>query len=378
MKKAAIKQNSTYLMESYKHLRNKVNSLKRNLRESIFPNWLQENIGNLKETWKIVNSFLNKTYKTTKIDTIKVEDKIVTDKNEIPNIMNKYFCNVNESLKKEIPNKPNPLFNGIYNVNRDSKEFRLEISEEEIISVISTFKTSKGSGPDSIPNFFIKIAVSVIARPLAFLFNSSLFQGVFLNNWKHARVSPTFKDGSTEELSNYRPISVLPFLSRLFEKLVYCRLYKYLDCNGLIYRHQSGFRSPHSVASCLLSNTNEWYQNIDKNKWTGLVFIDLKKAFDTVDTKLPLEKLAHYRIRNVEQRWFASYLTSRRQFCRVNGKLSSMEYISCGVPQGSCLGPLLFLLFINDMPYSLTKVKVNVYADNTSLTYSDVKLDNVT
>ena len=167
---------------------------------------------------------------------------------------------------------------------------------------------------------------------------------------------------------------MLFFLSRLFEKLVYWRLYKYLDCNGLIYRHQSGFRSLHSVPSCLLSNTNEWYQNIDNNKLTGLVFIDLKKAFDTVDTKLLLEKLAHYGIRNAEKRWFASYLTSRRQFCRVNGKSSSIEYISCGVPQGSCLGPLLFLLFINDMPYSLTKVKINVYAYDTSLTYSDVKL----
>ena len=98
------------------------------------------------------------------------------------------------------------------------------------------------------------------------------------------------------------------------------------------------------------------------------MFIDLKKVFDTVDTKLLLEKLAHYGIRNVEQRPFASYLTNRRQFCRVNGKLSSMENISCRVPQGSCLGPLLFLLFINDMPYSLAKVKANVNADDTSLT----------
>ena len=143
---------------------------------------------------------------------------------------------------------------------------------------------------------------------------------------------------------------MLPFLSRLFEKLVYCRLYKYLDCKGLFYRHQSGFRSLHSVASCLLSKTNEWYQIIDNKNLTELMFIDLKKAFDAADTKLLLEKLAHYGIRNVEQKWFASYLTSRRQFCSVNFKLSSMENISCGVPQGSCLGPLLFLLFINDMP----------------------------
>ena len=157
---------------------------------------------------------------------------------------------------------------------------------------------------------------------------------------------------------------MLPFFSRLFEKLAYCRLYKYLDGNRLVYRYQSCFRSLHLVASCLLQNTNEWYGNIDNNKLTGLVFIDLKKAFNTLDTKLLLDKLAHYGIRNVEQRWFASYLTNRQQFRRVNGKLSSMN-ISCGVPQGSCLGALLFLLFINDMSYSVKKVKVNVYADDT-------------
>ena len=103
-------------------------------------------------------------------------------------------------LTRKIPNKPNPLLNGIYNGTRDSKNsFFSEVSEKEIISIISTFKTSKGSGPDSIPNFFIKIVVSVMARPLVFLFTSSLFQGAFPDNWKHARVSPLFKDGSTEE-----------------------------------------------------------------------------------------------------------------------------------------------------------------------------------
>ena len=113
--------------------------------------------------------------------------------------MNKYFFNVGENLKREIPNKPNSLINGIYNVNRDSKEFHFsEISEGGIISVISTFRTSKGSGQDSIPNFFMKIVIHVIAKPLAFLFNSSLFQGVFPDNWKHARVSSIFKDGSTD------------------------------------------------------------------------------------------------------------------------------------------------------------------------------------
>ena len=118
--------------------------------------------------------------------------------------MNKYFCNICENLGMKILKKPSPLLNSICNVDRDSKKFLFsEISEEEMISAISTFKTSKGSGPDSIPNFFIKAVVSVIARLLAFLFNSSLFQGVLPENWKYARVPPIFKDDSTEELFNY-------------------------------------------------------------------------------------------------------------------------------------------------------------------------------
>ena len=129
-------------------------------------------------------------------------------------------------------------------------------------------------------------------------------------------------------------------------------LYQYLGGNGLIYRHQFGCRSLHSVAFCLLSNRNEWYQNIDNSKLIWLVLINMKKEFDTVNTNVLLEKLSRYGIRNVEQRWFASYLTNRRQSSRVNGNVSSMENISCGAPQGSCLRPLLFLLSINDMPKS--------------------------
>ena len=173
----------------------------------------------------------------------------------------------------------------------------------------------------------------------------------------------------------YRPKSVLPVLARLFENLVNKQLYDYFDKNKFIYRQQSGIRSLHSVVTCLLFNTNDWHFHLDQGRCTGIVFVDLKKAFDTLDHDILLGKLSHYGIRNTEHKWFSSYLANRQQCCRVNGITSNVENIICGVPQGSCLGPLLFLLYISDLPCALKCPKVTMYADDTSLAHSakDVK-----
>ena len=210
------------------------------------------------------------------------------------------------------------------------------------------------------------------------MFNFSLQSGIFPDSWKTARVAPIYKEGSKEERSNYRPISVLPVLARLFENLVNKQLYDYLDKNKFIYRKQSGFRSLHSVVTCLLSNTNDWHFHLDQGMCTGIVFVDLKKAFDTVDHDILLEKLSHYGIKNTEHKWFSSYLGNRRQCCRVNGITSNFENITCGVPQGSCLGPLLFLLYINDLPCVLKCSKVTMYADDTSLAHSAKDIEDIT
>ena len=217
----------------------------------------------------------------------------------------------------------------------------------------------------------------VLASSLSTIFNNSLRRGVFPDCWKTARIAPIFKDGPENIKSNYRPISVLPTVSRLFEKVLYGQLYQYLDENKLLYLHQSGFRSLHSCVTCLLKSTNDWYTDIDRGNVNAVVFIDLKKAFDTVDHSILLEKLSLYGIRDIELEWFRSYLSGRKQCCKVNGHISNIESIRYGVPQGSCLGPLLFLIYINDLPLALDNAKVTMYADDTSISYSSKSVDEI-
>ena len=216
----------------------------------------------------------------------------------------------------------------------------------------------------------MKIGLPVISDSLCDIFNLSIAAGVFPDSWKVARVAPIFKSGQNDDQSNYRPISVLPVLSRIFEKLIFNQLYKYLDTNKHLFPKQSGFRRLYSVVTSLLSCTNDWYKNMDAGKYTALVFIDLKKGFDTVDHDILLKKMQKYGVSGNGLTWFKSYLQDRRQLCKVNGVSSRIEEIHCGVPQGSCLGPLLFIVYINDLPFCLEGCQVTMYADDTSISFA--------
>ena len=296
-----------------------------------------------------------------------VEGQTIRGNKAIASSMNEYFCSIGNKLSEKIPNKANPLLSGEYPFEIPPLNFSFSaIMADKLSSTLNKMKTSHGSGQDGIASFYLKIALPVVGGSLCDLFNKSLFAGKFPEDWKIARIAPIFKSGAKDDRSNYRPISVLPFISRLFEKLIFNQFYEYLDANKSLYEHQSGFRLLHSVATALLASTNDWYLNIDKGKYTGLVFIDLKKAFDTVDHKILLQKMNMYGVTGLEHDWFTSYLENRKQFCRVDGTSSDVRRINCRVPQGSCLGPLLFLIYINDLPFSLQKSHVSMYADDTA------------
>ena len=174
---------------------------------------------------------------------------------------------------------------------------------------------------------------------------------IFPNKWKSTKVTPLFKKGSKRELGNYRPISVLPLVSKIFEKIIYRQLYDYLQDNSLLNTCQSGFRSMHSTLTALLETTNNWSINIDNGLLNGVLFIDLKKAFDTIDHEIILRKLANYGVDQSALRFFASYLCNRSQKCRVNGALSSASRLTCGIPQYTGTSALFNIYITNCRQY---------------------------
>ena len=202
----------------------------------------------------------------------------------------------------------------------------------------------------------------------------SFINGVFPDNLKLVKVIPVHKGGSTQDMNNFPPISLISIFDKIMEKLMHKRLYDFLENNNILFKNQFGFRKNNSTIFALLQITEKIRETIDKGKFGCGIFIDLRKAFDTVNHKILLQKLDHYGIRGSALSWFESYLDNRKQYVYVNGESSDLKIISCGVPQGSVLGPLLFLLYINDLPNISNVLDFYLFADDTNIYYEDVSL----
>ena len=202
----------------------------------------------------------------------------------------------------------------------------------------------------------------MLAKPLTLLINRSLAEGTVPSDWKHATVTPVYKSGPKTDPANYRPISVLPVFVKILERAVHNMVYSYLQENKLLSVYQSGFRPLHSISTCLIDVTNKLLHNMDKGLLTGSVFIDLSKSFDTLDHELMLKKLVLLGFSDSTVIWFKAYLTNRVQSIITSGEVSDPKPIHFGVPQGSILGPLLFIIYINDLPFMVQNCSIELYA----------------
>ena len=229
---------------------------------------------------------------------------------------------------------------------------------------------AKAVGVHSIPNRSLKEANEVIAPSLCDIFNYAIDTKTYPVDLNIAKTTPIFKTGDKEDLNNYRPISIIPTVARIFERLIYNQIYSYLSVNNLLSTKQYGFRTLHSTALALSESTNHWLLNMGNGKMNSVIFLDIKKAFDTVNHDILLDKMSFYGIKGGELDFFKSYLSNRDQCCNVNGSMSGFKQITCGVPQGSILGPLLFLLYMNDLPDAIENTNVTMFADDTSLSKS--------
>ena len=237
----------------------------------------------------------------------------------------------------------------------------------EVSSVMSTLNPHKGTGPNGLPTKFLLMFKDEISIPLTIIFNISQRTGTFPDILKLSKTIPVFKKGSKLNLANYRPISLLSNINKIFEKLMFNRVYKFLEENNCLYSLQFGFRKRHNTIHALIQITEKIKNALDNGDHACGVFIDLQKAFDTVNHKILLDKLYHYGIRGLSNKWFKSYLSDRTQFVSINGFDSPKMTLKHGVPQGSVLGPLLFLIYINDLYKSLVYSKAYHFADDTNL-----------
>ena len=210
-----------------------------------------------------------------------------------------------------------------------------------------SLSSNKACGPSSISTSLLKTLKGVLSIPLQLLFNCSFSTGLVPDQFKVARVVPIHKKGSSFLVSNYRPISLLSIFNKVIEKLMYNRIISYLEKFSILHNKQFGFRSKQLTTHALLLLTNEIQRSINNGTYSCGIFFDLCKAFDTVDHIIILHKLEYYGIGGVANDWFASYLSSRRQFVSFFGTYSDYQTVTCGVPQGSVLGPLTEMICLN-------------------------------
>ena len=212
-----------------------------------------------------------------------------------------------------------------------------------------------------------KISAEIISPSLAWIFNLCIKTGVYIDNWKKAWVIPAYKSEKRKKCENYRLIDILPIISKIFERSVSNQLYEFLNSNSLLSKHQCGFRPKNSTLAALIQMCDAWYENMDNGELNGAVFVDIK-AFDFINHGILFHKMKEqFGISNNELKLFESYLSDREQVTFVNGVMSSSKRIVCGVPQGFILGPLLFLLYIRDLPDCLEKSTPCLYADDTQI-----------
>ena len=241
------------------------------------------------------------------------------------------------------------------------------VSQETVLNYCKQLKPKSSQGHDGFSNEMLKGIAPIILTPLTYLINMSLETDYVHSSLKVAKIVPVFKDSDKHSFTNYRPISLLSPFSKLLEKIVCYQLYTFLQNQSILYKHQYGFRPRHSTSHPLIHFTDNIFKALNQNpsSFNISIFIDLKKAFDTVNFEILLKKLSHYGIRNKENLWFQNFLINRKQYTSVSGIHSEVETAKCGVPQGSCAGPLLFLIYINDLP-ACTDFFTSLFADDTA------------
>lgn len=359
-------------LENFKRQRNKVNNMKKFARTSFYENvngLIDQHYSNdPKSYWKLLNHLIKKSGTSSSIPPLidNANGSIVNDDLDKANLLNTYFSSIStlNDSNTEVP---------AFDSRTDSVFDSLVISQNDVVDVLKNLKIGKASGCDRISHQMLKYTAESVCKPLTTLFNMSLQSNEFPSLWKKATVIPLHKKDSKHEVSNYRPVSLISCVGKVLERVVFKYMFNFLIENDLFYKQQSGFLPKHNTVYQLIEMYDNICNSLEEKKHTCIVFCDISKAFDRVWHRGLIKKLDNYGFKGNFMNWLKSYISNRQQQVIVRSEKSTYLNINAGVPQGSVLGPLLFLLYINDIADNLESL-ARLFADDTSISHSSTDI----
>ena len=360
-------------------------------KKNYFRNKLIHSYRDSKKSWEIMNEVIHDSPIRTKVNNLPKEiiinDMVISDKNLMVERFNDFFVNITQTLNicSNMGNVDNTttadgsnchdahLYNSQSDTNFNYDNYN--VTSIEIENIVAEIPNKFSTGPDAISSYLIKSIITCISQPLASMANTMLKTGIFPSLCKKAKVIVIFKKGSKDSMNNYRPISLLNFCSKIFEKIIHNRLIKFINENNIIMDNQYGFRANSNTNLAILDFTEFVRYHVDCGQIVAGIFLDIAKAFDCVDHSVLISKLNKIGICNNALKLFANYLSNRSQYIQVDGFTSTSLNIKAGVPQGSVLGPTLFLIYINNIFKISINAKIISFADDTSVLF---RANNVT